>query len=155
MSDVAKAMGLPIGTVRTHWYRYRQRGTMDEPARGGSDRSTRTDEFVASVKSAIDENPNISIRALARKFNVSHTVMGRVVREDLGLKSLAVVRVQQLTPKQIQGRADKGKIILNLLKREAVGKILVYSDEKDFHVDKYLNRRNSRTIAECAKAANK
>ncbi len=59
---------------------------------------------------------------------------------------------QQLTPRQREGRESKGQTILNQLKRDAIRKVRVFSDEKDFHVDKFVNRRNHHIIAKSAKA---
>ncbi len=149
--DVAKSMGIPLSTIKSHWRLYKERGSTDDPPRTARPRSACTEDFATQVNTVIQDNPNTSIRALARQFNVSEYTMRTVVKKDLGLKSLAVVRAQQLTPAQRDGRRTKGRIILNKLKSDAAGKIIVYSDEKDFHVDKYVNRRNSRTIARSAK----
>ncbi len=45
--------------------------------------------------------------------------------------------------------------MINKLKGEVSGKILVFSDEKDFHLNKHLNRRNDRTLAASAKDVDK
>ncbi len=42
--------------------------------------------------------------------------------------------------------------MLNKLQRKVAGKILVMTDEKDFHLTKHHNHRNDRTLAENAKA---
>ncbi len=38
------------------------------------------------------------------------------------------------------------RVMLNELKKEVAGKVLIFSDE-DFHLNKHLNRRNNHTIA--------
>lgn len=146
-SDVAKAMGIPIGTVRSYWRQYKERGDTDDLPKVGPAKTTRMPELIESVKLAIDTDPNQSIRGLARRFKMAETIMRRIIKEDLALKSLTVVKVQQLMPAQRLGRREKGTIILNKLKGEAAGKIIAYSDEKEFHVNKHINSRNQRTIA--------
>ncbi|QQP35451.1 Transposable element tcb2 transposase, partial [Caligus rogercresseyi] len=44
------------------------------------------------------------------------------------------------------------QLILNKLKEEAAWKVLVFSDEKNFKLNKYLNRKHERTIASFPKA---
>ncbi len=41
--------------------------------------------------------------------------------------------------------------MLNKLKGEMAGKVVIFSDEKDFHLMKHVNRRSNRTIASSAK----
>ncbi|QQP57613.1 Hypothetical protein FKW44_002657 [Caligus rogercresseyi] len=72
--------------------------------------------------------------------------MRRLMSTDLGLKSLAKV---QLTPLQRDKRVNMCQI---KLKEEAVWKVLVFSGEKDFQLNKYFNRKPGRTIASFAKA---
>ena len=151
-ADVAKSMGIPIGTIKSHWRLYKQRGTTDDAPITGRPKTSRTEATINATREAIEENPNTSIRRLGRELEVPKSTMERVVKKDLALKSLAVVRCQQLTPAQRDGRRSMGTTILAKLKNEAAGKILVFSDEKDFHVDKHINRRNERTIATSAKA---
>ncbi len=100
------------------------------------------------VKEDIKDNPSTSIRKLARDHQVAEKSMREIVKEDLGMKSLVKRRIQQLTPVQMQKRVERGTKIINFLKSKEAGKVLVFSDEKDFHVDKHVNRRNSRYIAE-------
>ena len=151
-ASIARTMGVHISTVKKALKIYKEHGTTNYRTRGGNTVSKERRSLANYVKEKIDTDPNISINKLARDFNVSRMTMWRVVRKDLGLKSLARVRCQQLTTKQRQGRLEKGKLILNKLRGEVSGKTIVFSDEKDFHVDKYSNRRNDRTIAKSAKA---
>ncbi len=78
--------------------------------------------------------------------------MKRLVNNDLGLKSLAMVQVQQLTPLHRQRRLEMCTAMINKLKGKLASKILVFSDKKDFHLSKHLNRRNNRTLVASTKA---
>ncbi len=108
--------------------------------------------IINNVKGKMDDDPNTSIRQLGREFSVPEKTMRRVVKENLRLKSLAVVRMQQLTPQQRRKGLSMCKRMLNMVKGPAAGKICVFSDEKDFHLSKHVNRRNDRVIGACAKA---
>ncbi len=151
-SDIAVAMGVHINTVRYAWKVYQERGTTDDPPRPGPAISDTRKSVKDDVAARIKKDPNISIRALAREFNVAEPTMRRLVKEDLGLKSLAKPKIQQLTPAQKAKRLKMCTSMLNKLKRLAAGKVLIFSDEKDFHLTKYHNRRNDRTIAANSKA---
>ncbi len=54
---------------------------------------------------------------------------------------------QFLTTVQRTKRLKRTHLILNMLKKRFNGKVFIFSDEKDFHVNKYMNRRNSYDIA--------
>ncbi len=86
-------------------------------------------------------------------FNVPESSMRSIVRMDMGLKSLVVLQVQQLTSLHQEKFLKMAQVMLNKLKNEVAGKVLIFSDEKDFHLNKHLNRRNNCTIATNAKAA--
>ncbi len=74
------------------------------------------------------------------------------MKSNLCLKSFATVPCQQLTPVQRKGRESKGQKMLNRLKRDTASKILIFSDTKDFHVDKHVNSRNNRVTSTNAKS---
>ncbi len=151
--DIAKRFDIHIQTVYKIKKRYKELGNFADRTRSGRPRSTRSEAAICDVKESITNNPETSIRKLAREHKMAEASMRRLVKEDLGLKSLVKRRIQQLTDLQRQKRVDRGKAILNFLRRPAVGKVLVFSDEKDFHIDKYSNRRNSRYISESPSTA--
>ena len=151
-TDIARAMGVHINTVKYAWKVYQERGTTDNAPRPGQPIHNVRRSIKDDVATRIKQNPNVSIRALAREFETPEATMRRLVKEDLGLKSLAKVKVQQLTPAQREKRLEMCRLMLSKLKREAAGKILIFSDEKDFHLTKHHNRRNDRTLATNAKA---
>ena len=149
--DVARAMSVHIQTVHRAMREFKKRGTIDYVRKKPRDKTLRTPELVKAVKRDLAQNPEKSIRKLHRDHNVSEPTMRRVVKKDLGLKSLAKTPAQYLTEEQ-KKRLEMGKMMVNKLRREAAGKTLVFSDEKDFHVDKHINRRNTRIIAESTKS---
>ncbi len=149
--DVAKAMNVHIQTVYKAWKDYKARGTTDYVRKRVREKSVRTPKLVDAVKRSLDQDNNVSIRKLAREHNVPVRTMGRLVKVDLGMRSLALTPCQALTPTQKEKRVAMGTIMLNKLKGDAAGKTLIFSDEKDFHMDKHANRRNTRVIAKSNK----
>ncbi len=144
ITAVAERFNMTRKTVYSSWKLYEETGDYKQRRGGPRPHSGRSEALVVSVKTKIKENPSTSIRTLARDFSMLKTTMRRLVKVDLGLKSLAKTKVQQLTPVQGSKRESRGLKMLNLLCQETVGHVLVFSDEKDFHVDKFLNRRNDR-----------
>ncbi len=143
-SDIARAMKIHSNTVYNAWRDYQVRGTTDKSPMSGRPISEDRKVIEESVRTRVEEDPNVSIRALSRELNVPDRTMRRILK-SLGLKSLAVVRVQQLTPDQRRKRLEMSKVMLNRIKKSH--KPLVFCDEKDFHLNKHLNCRNCRTIA--------
>ena len=150
-ASIARSMGIHINTVYKAWRAYKEQGTTNDALRTGRPVGEVRRAMIESVKGIVKENPNRLIRGLARELTVSPTTMRRVVREDLGLKSLAVIQVQQLTPLQIEKRLLMATHMLNRIKGADFCKNLIVSDEKDFHLNKHLNRRNHRTLAPSTK----
>ncbi len=107
----------------------------------------------SSTPNAMAERLEVFIWGLTREFKVDHTVMGRLMGEDLGLKILVNVPVRQLIPAQRQKKMKRGGASLNFLQREASGKILVLSDENDFHIENQTNTRNTRITATLSKGS--
>ena len=75
------------------------------------------------------------------------------MRSDLGLKTLVKRKAPLLTTAQQQQRLVRAKLILSKLKGDRQDEVLIFSDEKDYHVDKYVIRRNSRYLAESPETA--
>lgn len=78
--------------------------------------------------------------------------MQRVVKVDLALKSLQVTRCQLLAAQHCQKRLERCQKILNRLKGIDAGKVIVFSDEKNFTVDAHVNRMNDRYIGKDVKS---
>jgi hypothetical protein len=145
--DIAKNFGIARSTVYNAKKLYDESGDFTQRySKNGRPKTVRTDALVRAVDQQVKATPRTSIRKLARDNNVSKTTMFNLVRSDLGMRSRAVVRCQMLTSLQRQKRLDRSKKILNWLKRNP-GKVIVFSDEKNFHLDQYANRRNLRYIA--------
>ncbi len=151
-SNIAKALRIARSTVYKAVEAYNMQGPTDYITKPGRPVTKDKEDLIKAVRAEVNKNPNQSIRNLARTFNVSAMTMKMLVNNDLGLKSLAVVQVQQLTPLQRQRRLEMCTAMINELKGKSAGKILVFSDEKDFHLSKHPNRRNNRTLAACTKA---
>ncbi len=83
---------------------------------------------------------------LTKDHELNKMDMSCIVREDLGMKSCALAKVQLLMANQRQKRLECCKKILNFLKR-GDDKVLVFSDEKIFTIDAVGNSRTKWYIA--------
>ncbi len=109
--------------------------------------------FIMDVERLIQEDPSRSMRAIACELNVSATVVRRVVKEEIKLKSYALKRGQFMNQGTKERRLAKAKKLLWKLKKPTEHKQLIFfSDEKNFSQDQKVNRRNNRWI--CADRSN-
>lgn len=151
--DIARRFEVHRNTVTNVKKLYDETGSVEARPRTGGPRTVRTKEKLEEIRAAIEDNPSTSVRSLSRRFNMAETTTRLAVKRDLGLKSLSKQKVQTLTPQQREKRVERGKKVETFLKRGRDGKVLVFSDEKDFTVDQHLNRRNDRYIAKSTKDA--
>jgi len=123
--------------------------SLEDAPRSGRPRSLRTPENVAAVSEAIEENPRQSIRKLAKKFSFPETSMRELIHQDLNMESRVIHNRPRLTEATRLRRLEKSKLLLNFLKSPVTtGFVRIFSDEKLFHVDAQLNRRNSRYLSD-------
>lgn len=143
-TEIATRFEISRKTVYNIKKLYDETGGFKKREKGGERPSVRTDAFVAEIKAEIEANPVRSIRQIARERGVDEKTIRNVIK-DIGGKSKAIKQVQLVTPEQAAKRLERAKVILNQLKRNRPG-IILFSDEKNFHVDRVLNRRNDRYI---------
>ena len=116
-------------------------------------RPVRTPELVESVRQTVAEDPSTGISSLARDSEISRRTMQRVVHEDLGMKSYRMDQRQFLSNTARERRKNRSAAILNRLKGSDAGKIIVFSDEKWWTVEKVHNRQNDRYLSPAGDAA--
>ena len=110
----------------------------------------KTPEFVKQAQNIIEKDPSTSMRAIARKLNVSEGLIRLVVHEDLRYKSYFMRRGQSGQTRE--NRLIRSKHLLNKLKHPKVPNMLwFFSDEKNFDQDQKSNRRNCHGFGGCEK----
>ena len=117
------------------------------PGCGGKNK-IRTEEFLTGVASEIEADGTISMRKLAKELKVSPITIRRSVR-DLGAFSYVRRRRQLLTDAIKKRRVEKGKKLLNRIKKEKRSTMQIFSDKKNWTVDQSRNSRNDRYLAYC------
>ena len=88
---------------------------------------------------------------MSRNFSVSHDSVRKLVRNELGLKSLKLQTAHHLSPSLRQKGFERTK---KLLARLAVGteNNILFSDEKVFTVEESHNSQNDRLLAPSSKS---
>lgn len=123
--------------------RYIDTGSIDKRNNGGPKRTARSPEMVRKVLKRIERNPRQSANKMALSMKTSRSNIMRILKTDLHLKPLKIQKVQDLTPAQKKVRLQRAK----QLKRLAASGLLpsiVFSDEKIFTVQQYVNKQNDR-----------
>lgn len=147
--QVAAKCGVTWRTVMRIKAKIRAGETLEDAPRSGRPRSCRAPENVAAVSQAIQDNPRQSIRKLAKKFSCHEKSMRNLVHHDLGMKSRTIQDKPRLTESTRLRRMERCKFLLNFMKsRNTANLVRIFSDEKLFHVDAQLNRRNSRYLSD-------
>ena len=118
--------GVPYGQIaaevevaRSTVYRVVERGTIERASSSGigdTRRTARTPELVMQVQESVEANPRQSIRKLARESNISERSMRRLIKKDLGARSLSKSRQPALTHASRQRRLERAQGLLNRLK---------------------------------------
>lgn len=111
---------------------------------GGGHRKTATlPEMTGRVRARIQRNPRQSATQLAKNLNVFVTSIRRILKNELKLKPHKIQKVQDLTPEQKTVRLQRSKALKALHERSELEN-LVFSDEKIFTVQQYVNKQNDR-----------
>jgi len=143
--EIAFALNVHRNTVNNVKKLYRDSGDVKKRSTG-SRRSVRSKEVIRKVKNRINSNPWRSIRKMAKDLGVSTTSMHRIVNEDIGATSRAITSTHLITEDSRKKRLCRAKLLLNDVKHSS-GRVILFSDEKLFCVDRVLNRRNNRYIS--------
>ena len=134
-----------LNVSKTMVYHVIRAGTAKRKVRTIVHNRKRTASFVSKVNTLTDANPNESIRNVAKKLKVDEKTI-RTTLKTLGKRSVVRPPRHLLTAAQKQVRLDRGKRLLNMLKKTSTSTVKIFSDKKVFTVDQAYNRRNDQQI---------
>lgn len=123
--------------------RYNDTGSIAKRYNGGPKRVARSPEMVRKVKKRIDRNPKQTAQSLAKDLQISSSSVRRILKIDLQLKPYKIQMVQDLTPAQKKVRLDRSRVLKSLAARGELPNI-VFSDEKVFTIQQFVNKQNDR-----------
>lgn len=149
---IAETLRLPRMTVYRAIKRFEELGTSLDRPRRGRPRTARTTQLIETVRSRINRNARRSIRQMAQQLPLSRTSLGRIVTEELGLRSYRTRKAAFLSARN---KSERVKRCRDLLRRTQQGEHfnMVFSDEKLFTVEEVHNSQNVRVLAKDAEQA--
>lgn len=133
--------------------RYNETGSIAKRNNGGPRRTATSPEMVRKLKKRIDRNPKQSANKLARDLKVSHRSVRRMLKIDLQLKPYKIQKVQDLTPAQKKVRLERARVLKALAASGDLPNI-VFSDEKIFTIQQFVNKQNDRVWLACKSTDN-
>jgi len=142
-----------IGVKRRFVYRtikrYKETSSISDRPRSGRPRSVRTPQAIKAVRERVRRNPCRNVKKMALQMKMCPSSMSKLLKCDLGLKSLRRRQNHHLTAVLKQARARKCRILKtrHARKREKAYRRILFTDEKWFTVDQKINRQNDRVLA--------
>jgi len=144
-ATIAEVIGASIRTVQRTRIKWSKGEDLSHKSPGAPPNKVCMENFVEAVKEEFKVNPTKSMNKLAAESSVSRRTIGRVVHDDLGLRSFSRVQKHLLTSRQKDIRLERSKKLLNWLKSNA-STVKIFSDKKVFTVDMAFNSRNDRFV---------
>lgn len=145
-ANIYKALNYSRSTVYRVYKAFKADGKISRKTHKPRSDKKRTPTFLAGLKRSIKAAPGTPMSVLAKKRNVSRMTVSRAVRDDLKLKSYKLYKRHILTEKMRATRFRNGTKLLNDLKSNG-GRLVFFSDEKNWTVDRTYNVQNDRHLA--------
>ncbi|QQP55965.1 Uncharacterized protein FKW44_000474 [Caligus rogercresseyi] len=105
-----------------------------------------TPRFFACLEKSTKALPGTSLSRLDKNHGVSKQLVSKAVNEDLGYRSYRMAKQHILTASMKATRLTNGKRLINGLKSHG-GRIIFFSDEKNWTVGRSYNVQNDRWLA--------
>lgn len=123
--------------------RYNDTGSIAKRHGGGHQKTATSREMVQKVKKRLERNPRRSANQMAKELKISDRSIRRILKNDLKVKPYKIQKAHDLTPKQQQVRLERAKELLRLAESGQLPNI-VFSDEKIFTIEQFVNSQNDR-----------
>ena len=143
-----KAIVDDVGCSRALVYKVKNRvsaGKSPQVSPRKRNRPTLTPRVVAGLRRRIQCAPTKSLRRVAKEAVVPRELVRQVVKES-GWRSLRKVKIPLISEEGRNRRKSRSAGLLNILKSGAHGRVVFFSDEKNFVVDPSYNPQNDRWI---------
>ncbi|KAI6646074.1 CRE-PTR-16 protein [Oopsacas minuta] len=150
VKEITKALSVTKWTVYRTIQHFNETGETSDRPRSGRPRSIRTPLLKKPVREKVRYNPKRSVQKMANECNCSTRMMGRLVHDDLGLKSYQFRKAQLLSDVNKKRRIEKCK---KLRERFRDGRHLdiLFTDERLSTVECSFNRQNDRVLCSTSK----
>ena len=126
--------------------RYTETGSVNKRHNGGSRPTATAPAMVRRVRARLYRNPKRSAKKMAIQVGISPRSMRRILKNKLKTKPFKIQKVQDLNDNQKATRMERAR---QLKSRYGKGELpnIVFTDEKIFTVEQYVNKQNDRIWA--------
>ena len=123
--------------------RYNDTGSVKKRYGGGPKKTANNPDMIRKVKARIQRNPRQSANKIAKEMLISDRSVRRILKNHLHVKPYKIQKVRCLNAKQMKVRLERAKELKRL---HAAGEIpnIVFSDEKIFPIEQFVNKQNDR-----------
>ena len=99
--------------------------------------------MVQKVKARLERDPRRSGKQMAKELKISQSSMQRLLKKELKVKPYKFQKAHDLTAQQKTVRFKRAKELLRLHESDEFPNI-VFSDEKNFPIEQFINSQNDR-----------
>ena len=145
-SFISKTLKYNRSTVYNVYNSFKATGKVKSKAHKSRSDKKRTPIFLAGLKRSINASPGTPMSVLAKKRNVDRSTVSRAIKNNIKLKAYKLYKRHTLTKKMKAKRVKNGTKLLNNLKSKG-GRLVFFSDEKNWTVDRSYNVQNDRYLA--------
>ena len=117
---------------------YKETGGFEKYVKGDRQKITHTETVIETMRRDIIKDMRVQVRKLAKAHNMAPLSMSKLVMMDLNLVLNAMNLSQTLTTAQREKSLERAKKLLTWMKSNS-GRVVVFSDEKNFYVDAMMN----------------
>lgn len=126
--------------------RYNESGSTNKRYGGGRAITATSPSNVKKVRERLRRNPHRSARKMSRELQISERSVRRILKNKIHMFPYKIQKVHELTSKKKATRLERVK---SLKRRHVRGELnnLVFSDEKLFTIQQFVNKQNDRVWA--------
>ena len=146
INDIIALAGVPHSLVNTVKKLLKTGAPLDKRFRKPRTQTFRTPRLLSWLKKSIKVTPTKSMRAHAKNLGISLNSVQCAVHNDLNGQSLVRKCIPLLLEKNITACLKQCRSLVNHLKHAHSGRIIFFSDEKNFCFDPVCNSRNDQYI---------
>lgn len=144
LKDIVEITGIPKSTVQFVLRRYRETGnTTDRPKRGRP-RTASTPKMMKIIQAQLRENPNTSMRQMARDFKISMGSVKTLVQQVLDMPNVCLPNLVTLDKATMENRVKTCKEMMIRFSSKRYQNI-VFTSEKLFPIQ-HSSLNNSTSI---------
>ena len=124
--------GFELNALKSMAKKWRKHGTIERLSGSGLKRK-RTPKQIKAVKKIVEKNPNVSQSSIAKNVGVNKSMVRRIMKDDLELKTYKTIKAQRLVKRKIEDRLAMRQDFLGKIESgELAPKNIFFTDEKMF-----------------------